>query len=145
RTPDRIDAETEAESVAPVMAAPETPAPNWPVYATIAISGATALGAEVVWTRLMGMILGSTVYVFSIILAVFLIGLGMGSGFASLLLRSIRTRDGSRLALGWSQLLLTLGIAWTAYMIADSLPNWPINPMLATSPWYIFQLDMARC
>src|ERR1051325_4922965 len=26
----------------------------WPVYVTIAISGATALGAEVVWTRLLG-------------------------------------------------------------------------------------------
>ena len=38
-----------------------------------------ALGAEVVWTRLMGMLLGSTVYVFSIILAVFLIGIGIGS------------------------------------------------------------------
>jgi spermidine synthase len=42
----------------------------WPVYVTIALSGAGALGAEVVWTRLMGMLLGATVYVFSIILAV---------------------------------------------------------------------------
>jgi len=41
--------------------------------------------------------------------------------------------------------LLTLGIAWTAYMIADSLPYWPINPLLAVSPWHTFQLDMVRC
>ena len=47
--------------------------------------------------------------------------------------------------MGWSQVLLTLGIAWTAYMIADSIPDWPINPMLTTSPWYSFQLDMVRC
>ncbi len=51
----------------------------WPVYATIAISGATALGAEVIWTRLMGLLLGATVYTFSIILAVFLVGIGIGS------------------------------------------------------------------
>ena len=37
----------------------------------VALSGACALGAEVVWTRLMGMLLLATVYVFSIILAVF--------------------------------------------------------------------------
>jgi spermidine synthase len=30
-------------------------------------------------------------------------------------------------------------------MIADSLPYWPINPLLAISPWHTFQLDMVRC
>ena len=30
-------------------------------------------------------------------------------------------------------------------MIADSLPYWPINPLLTTSPWFTFQLDMVRC
>ena len=44
------------------------------VYAAIAFSGLTALGAEVVWTRLLSLLLGATVYTFSIILAVFLTG-----------------------------------------------------------------------
>jgi spermidine synthase len=114
---------------------------RWPIYVTIALSGASALGAEVVWTRLLGMLLGATVYVFSIILAVFLIGLAVGSAGGAWLLRAVRPR----LALGWCQVLLTFAIAWTAYMIADSLPYWPVNPLLSTSPWYIFQLDMARC
>jgi spermidine synthase len=118
---------------------------QWTVYVTIGLSGACALGAEVVWTRLMGMMLGSTVYVFSIILAVFLIGLALGSGAGSWLVRAVRGAPGARLALGWCQVLLTLGIAWTAYMIADSLPYWPINPLLAISPWHTFQLDMVRC
>jgi spermidine synthase len=118
---------------------------QWTVYVTIALSGACALGAEVVWTRLMGMMLGSTVYVFSIILAVFLIGLALGSGGGSWLVRAVRGAPGARLALGWCQVLLTLGIAWTAYMIADSLPYWPINPLLTISPWHTFQLDMVRC
>jgi len=111
------------------------------IYLTIGLSGASALGAEVVWTRLMGMLLGSTVYVFSIILAVFLIGLAIGSMVGAWISRTVRPR----LALGWCQILLTLGIAWTAYMIAGSLPYWPIDPLLASSPWYTFQLDMARC
>jgi spermidine synthase len=48
------------------------------VYLTIALSGLTALGAQVVWTRLLSLLLGPSVYTFSIILAVFLLGLGLG-------------------------------------------------------------------
>ena len=127
----------------------EPPAGRWSIYLAIALSGACALGGEVVWTRLLAMLLGSTVYVFSIILAVFLVGLALGSGAGSLLLRNwAPSADGprnARLALGWCQLLLTLAIAWTAYIVADSLPYWPVNPFLASSPWYILQLDLARC
>jgi spermidine synthase len=111
------------------------------VYLVIALSGATALGAEVVWTRLFGMLLGATVYAFSIILAVFLVGLALGSAAGASLSRRYRPRW----ALGWSQLLLALAIAWTGWMIASSLPYWPVNPMLTISPWYTFQLDLVRC
>jgi spermidine synthase len=132
----------ERSTIAPVEpAAPKTRSGLWPIYVTIGLSGACALGAEVIWTRLMGMLLGNTVYVFSIILAVFLAGLAIGSAAGSVLLHRLRPR----LALGWSQILLTLGIAWTAYMIADSLPYWPIDPMQSRGPWDMFQLDLLRC
>ena len=113
----------------------------WPVYAAIAISGACALGAEVIWTRLLGLMLAATVYTFSIILAVFLIGIGLGSGFGSLLARSSKPR----LAFGCCQLALVGAIGWTAFMLADSLPYWPVNPLLSTSPWFTFQIDLVRC
>jgi len=61
----------------------------WPVYVSIALSGACALAAEVVWTRLLSLMLGATVYTFSIILAIFLVGLGIGSGIGSLLARAV--------------------------------------------------------
>ncbi len=142
RTPAEIDAgvDDEAGSVA-AAAAESTPGSRSKIHLVIAMSGASALGAEVVWTRLMGYMLGSTVYVFSIILAVFLIGLGIGSTAGAWISRTVKPR----LALGWCQVLLTLGIAWTAYMIANSLPYWPIDTMLSQSPWFTFQLDMARC
>ena len=114
----------------------------WPVYVTIALSGATALAAEVIWTRLLGLMLGATVYTFSIILAVFLVGLGIGSTGGSML---ARTAKRPKALLGWCQMLLAGTVAWTAYMLAVSLPFWPINPLLSTSPWYTFQIDMARC
>jgi len=124
--------------------APATPVEfgPWPIYVTIAISGATALGAEVVWTRLLGLLLGATVYTFSIILAVFLVGIGIGSASAAAAVRSGLVQG--RLALGWCQMLLAGAVAWTALMLSSSLPYWPINPLLSTSPGFTFQIDLAR-
>lgn len=115
---------------------------SWPVYVTIALSGLCALGAEVIWTRLLSLMLGATVYTFSIILAVFLAGLGIGSGIGSFLSRG---KVSPRLALGCCQILLAAATAWTAYMLAKSLPYWPINPALSRGPWLSFQIDLARC
>ncbi len=112
------------------------------IYIAIAISGMCALGAEVVWTRLLSLMLGATVYTFSIILAMFLIGLGLGSGFAAQISKNLRRPE---LALGICQLLLACTTAWAACAIAVSIPWWPINPTLSTSAWYTFQLDLMRC
>ncbi|MBS1858879.1 MAG: fused MFS/spermidine synthase [Acidobacteria bacterium] len=114
----------------------------WPVYVTIALSGASALGAEVIWTRLLGLMLGATVYTFSIILAVFLVGLAIGSSVAAVLARTSRH---PRALLGWSQMTLAAAIAWSAWQLANSLPYWPVNPLLSTSPWFTFQIDLVRC
>ena len=131
--------------------APADPATNgsagraagaWAVYLAIALSGMSALGAEVVWTRLLSLMLGGTVYTFSLILAVFLIGLGIGSSLGAFLARRAAS---ARVALGACQWLLTAAIAWTAVMISESLPYWPIVPGLSPSPWYTFQLDLVRC
>ena len=114
----------------------------WAVYPAIALSGMAALGAEVVWTRLLSLMLGATVYTFSLILAVFLIGLGIGSTGGAFVARRARSPQGM---FGICQGFAAMGIAWTALMISGSLPFWPIQPALATSPWYTFQLDLVRC
>jgi spermidine synthase len=112
------------------------------VYVAIALSGLCALGAEVVWTRLLSLMLGASVYTFSLILAVFLVALGAGSGIGSWIARSVRN---PRTALAWCQLAQTATIAWAAAMIAYSLPYWPVNPSLAPNPWFTLQLDLTRC
>jgi len=112
------------------------------LYVAIGLSGLAALGAEVVWTRLLALTMGATVYTFSIILAVFLVGLGLGSSLGAVVAR-LTARP--RLALGGCQLLLAGAVAWAAWMISSSLPYWPVNPQLAPSPWFLFQLDVARC
>src|SRR4029077_16194940 len=36
-------------------------------------------------------------------------------------------------------------IAWAAYQLTESLLYWPINPSIATTPWFTLQLDLVRC
>ena len=123
--------------------APAGPAPRAKaVHFAIALSGMSALGAEVVWTRLLALTLGPTVYTFSIILAVFLLGLGIGGSIGGLAARSSAR---PRALLGGCQALLALAIAWAAYAATRSLPYWPVDAKLAGDPWFRFQLDFARC
>ena len=114
---------------------------KWPIYLTIALSGACALAAEVVWTRLLGMLLLGTVYVFSIILAVFLTGLAIGSAAGSALLKRLHPRA----ALGWCQILLTVTIAWAAYSIVHILPLWKDSVLVTLNAWRMYGLDLNRC
>jgi len=136
-----------ALSPAPAEVGPREAGPKadewgeWLVYFTIALSGATALAAEVVWTRLLSMLLLGTVYVFSIILAVFLTGLAVGSYAGSWLLKRWRPR----VALGWCQILLTLGIAWTVFLIFHVLPGWRDDLLITSNAWRLYALDLERC
>ena len=128
----------EEESRRTIWAAPG----SWPIYVAITLSGFAALGAEIVWTRLLSMLFGGSVYAFSIILAVFLAALGIGSSIASSL---SRWSTNPRRDFGICQTLLIAAIAWSAYMTNSSLPYWPVNPTLTMSLWHNFQMDIFRC
>ncbi|MBI4473166.1 MAG: SAM-dependent methyltransferase, partial [Acidobacteria bacterium] len=110
------------------------------IYIATALSGLTALGSEVVWTRPLALLVGASVYGFALILAAFLLGLGLGSSIGSFAGSRVR----ARVALGWCQLLLCVSMLWTAYMLNVALPYWPIDVTLATSPWFTLQLDFVR-
>ncbi len=133
KAPEDLDTEAEA-------AASAASATNWPVYLTIGLSGATALGAEIVWTRLLGYLLLGTVYVFAIILAVFLFGLAIGSAAGSALVKRVKAQN----ALGWSQIFLAFGMAWTAWVIVNSLPYWQDDVLTTGDPWHMYYLDIKR-
>ena len=133
-----------ATSAAPEKAAaPPASAPAaWAVYTAIGLSGATALSSEVIWTRLLSLLFGGTVYTFALILAVFLFGLGIGSSLGSAIGRAVAR---PRAALGWAQMGICAAIAWASYMLTQSMPYWPINPSITTDAWFNFQLDFVRC
>lgn len=123
--------------------APQAPvASAWAIYVAIALSGATALSSEVIWTRLLSLLFGGTVYTFALILSVFLFGLGIGSSLGSAIGRAAAR---PRAALGWCQMFICGAITWSAYMLTQSMPYWPVNPSITTDPWFNFQLDFVRC
>jgi len=113
---------------------------DWPVLIAIACSGASALGAQIVWTRLMSLMYGATVYAFSIILGVFLAGLALGTALGAMIVARVQPR----LALGWCLIFAALGICWTAWAISYSLPYWPVDPLLSPGPRFTFQIDLVR-
>lgn len=111
------------------------------VSVVIGFSGLTALGAEVVWTRLLGLLLGPTSYTFSIVLAVFLLGLGIGSSVGAAVARRIHSPGR---VLGYCQLLLMVAIPYAAYVIGYVLPYWLSAHPAEQSAWTRMSLDFFR-
>ncbi|HET8697832.1 MAG TPA: fused MFS/spermidine synthase, partial [Gammaproteobacteria bacterium] len=120
--------------------APRRAVANRPVYVAAALSGFTALTAEVLWTRHLSLLIGSTVYAFALILAVFLAGLAAGAAAGAALGRRVEPRT----AFGVCQWLLCPAVAWAAYAIGRSLPYWPLDVTLPTPPRVALELDVAR-
>lgn len=110
------------------------------LYVATALSGMTALSAEVLWTRHLSLLLGGTVYTFALILAVLLLGIGTGSAAGAAAGRRLDAHE----ALAACQALLGVAMAGAAYVLARSLPFWPIDVGLAASPAASLQLDLLR-
>jgi len=101
----------------------------WVIHLAIALSGLTALGAQVVWTRQLSMVFGATVFSFNIILAVFLVGIASGSGAGAMLARQVRS---PWLALAGCQFGLIAAIPYAAHVMSLELPYWHLNPELSS-------------
>lgn len=84
-----------------------------------AVSGATAMIYQVLWTRALAIVLGSSVYSFTIILLAFLIGLAAGAAVLTRLLPRLRRPV---TALGLTHALTLFTAVWS-YLTLDRLPE----------------------
>jgi spermidine synthase len=117
QAPARPEAPAEAPAAAPVDPGAARLVPF--VYVAVGLSGLTALGAQVLWTRILTLLFGATVYAFAIILAVFLAGLGGGSALAAYLLR----KGASPLrGLAFSQIALVPALLLAGHLLVRVLP-----------------------
>lgn len=90
----------------------------------IGISGFCALGYEVLWTRVLSMVIGTSVYGFTIMLVAFLSGIASGSGACGLFLKIARGREGGRrLFTGFGLVQVLIGA--TALLVTYTLRDLP--------------------
>ncbi len=106
--------------------APSAAALPWAWLAAYGLTGFIALGLEVVWFRLLNVVMSSNTYTFSRLLAVYLVGLGLGSVLGARLLRRVRSPERTFL---WLQLATGLSalsgpVAVTRAIEAFGYPAW---------------------
>jgi spermidine synthase len=109
----------------PVAAEAKTPPPSprlarWALF-SFAATGFAALALEVAWTRVLTLILGPSVYAFSIMLATFLVGLAAGSALFAWLIERY-SWNGLR-TLHLLQALIGLS-AFGTLLLFHELPYW---------------------
>ncbi|MBM4061502.1 MAG: spermidine synthase [Planctomycetes bacterium] len=94
-------------------------------------AGFCALGYEVLWTRMLAMVVGTSVYGFTIILVAFLVGIALGSGLYGLTNRRWHWR-GARAWIALGALQVAIGLAALAVtfgmrnltQVAPNLQGW---------------------
>lgn len=109
------------EATTPAATVPRAAASPGDVWVLLAYgcSGFAALGYEVVWTRLLILVFGSSVYAFAVMLASFLFGLGLGGLLGGWVAERARNRF---LVAAWLQVIICLGVLLGVPWF-DSLPQ----------------------
>ncbi|MFC1978886.1 fused MFS/spermidine synthase [Chloroflexota bacterium] len=91
---------------------------KWVVFAGFAFGGLASLSLEVSWTRVLSMVLGSSVYAFSLMLTAFLLGIALGSAIASKFVDRLRHL--------WVHFFIVMGLIGVAVLV--------LNPLLGELP-----------
>ena len=110
------------------------------LFTAIFISGASALIYQLIWVRLLGLVFGVSSFAIATVVAVFLLGLGLGSYFFGRW--SERIRDPLRV-----YLYVELGIAATsllAYVVIEALPVYRYLYEYAYNNLGFYGLSVAR-
>lgn len=93
----------------------------------IGISGFCALGYEVLWTRVLTLAIGASVYGFTIMLVAFLTGIALGSkAYGLLLARGAGPAPAPGRAIAWFG-AVQVAIAITAFLVTVSLRDVPVT------------------
>jgi spermidine synthase len=107
------------EGPAPDAARPDaTPRERRLVLVAFGISGAVAMVYQVLWTRALAIVIGSSVYGFTLILLAFLVGLAVGAAITARLVERARSPVAW---LGAVHLATAAAIAFS-YLVIDELP-----------------------
>jgi spermidine synthase len=118
---------------APADRSPEVPAPQRPRQAgllvAVGLSGVVTLALEVIWTRVLVLVLGSSTHAFVTMLSAFLVGIALGSALTRLFIQ--RVEDPRRI-FGWVQAGIALSTIATIPLM---------NFLVAQAQQWMFALE----
>ncbi len=92
------------------------PGPAW-VLPLMLLAGAVAFFQEVLWSRMLSHVVGSSIYAFGVMVASFLVGIAIGGGLGAGI---ARTRERATYALGFALIFAAIAAA-VAYQMLDGL------------------------
>jgi len=113
--------------IPPVAKDIEPPGPLLlPVAAAMGLAGFASLVYEVAWTRVLGLLIGPTVYAFSVMLLAFLVGIALGGKLGGPVADRVFARRGVSgvLALLAAVELAVAGLSWLLIFLYPELPYW---------------------
>lgn len=93
-------------------------------FAAAFASGLVTIGMQIVWSRVLAMIIGSSTYAFTIVLALFLIGLAVGAWIVSTMIDS--ELSSLRRAILIVQ-LLTAAMLFFSLRLTNQVPSWLVS------------------
>jgi spermidine synthase len=95
----------------------------------IGVSGFCALGYEVLWSRILTIVVGASVYSFTTMLVAFLTGIALGSGMYGLVPKVFKLKDkGIKRSISWFGLVQVI-IGVSALIVTVYIRDLPINLM----------------
>lgn len=103
-----------------------------PVAVAMGLAGFASLVYEVAWTRLMGLMLGASVYAFSTMLLAFLTGIALGGKIGGPIADRLLRLQGQRAVLT-TLALVEVGVGVTSYLLMYLYPELPF--------WYVWLFD----
>ncbi len=110
------------------------------VLTTLVLGGVAALGYEVLWTRTLVLVVGSSTTAFALMLGLYLLGLAVGGGAMSLFpgweVKPARTLQALLLAVGATVLIGAGGVGWLPSAALFGFAR------LGTAPWSILVVDV---
>jgi len=123
---------------------PEPPQRLFPLRLVLigaGVSGFCALGYEVIWTRVFTLVIGASVYGFTIMLVAFLTGIALGSNAFGLLPKLLRIRDrGIMRSVFWFGVVQVI-IGFTALVVGYRLPYLSYEASLLRDYFMAFGMD----
>jgi spermidine synthase len=97
----------------------EMPGPSW-VLPLMLLAGAVAFFQEVLWSRMLSHVVGSSIYAFGVMVASFLVGIAAGGGIGAAI---ARTRERAAFALGIALVVAAAAAAGAYLMLEQLLPG----------------------